>query len=206
MIIKLFNKYFKGRRSYSQQGEDIIIKNIFNLRGIKRPSYIDIGAGHPHELNNTFLFYKYGSVGVNIDANDCNIRLFDIKRRKDLNLNLVVSGSGGMVEYQHLDEKLDLVKSNPVSSTTLPFIFYKYFVPDFLSLDVEYMDFDILKSLNYDSAILPKVICIESVEYSKNGSGKKIHEIVDFLEFNGYYEYAFTGLNSIMVLRSFWFI
>jgi hypothetical protein len=38
--------------SYSQCGEDILINYIFSLRGIVKPSYIDIGANHPFFINN----------------------------------------------------------------------------------------------------------------------------------------------------------
>ena len=46
--------------SFSQCGEDLIVKFIFDCLGINSPTYIDIGAHHPHYISNTALFYKNG--------------------------------------------------------------------------------------------------------------------------------------------------
>ena len=72
--VELANKYFfyqtktkmisslkNSKKSYSQTGEDIIIKTALADLGISKPSYLDIGAHHPYYLNNTALFYKQGS-------------------------------------------------------------------------------------------------------------------------------------------------
>ena len=44
--------------SYSQCGEDLLVDYIFKLRGIERPSYLDIGAHDPYYLSNTALFIR----------------------------------------------------------------------------------------------------------------------------------------------------
>lgn len=59
------NQFIK--KSYSQSGEDLIIKYIFDALGIEKPSYIDVGAYHPYCLSNTSLFYELGSKGINIE-------------------------------------------------------------------------------------------------------------------------------------------
>ncbi len=52
--------FFKYEKSYSQCGEDLIVKFILrDVMGEKRNiSYMDIGANHPIRLSNTYLFYK----------------------------------------------------------------------------------------------------------------------------------------------------
>ena len=45
-ILRNLKKDFK-KNSYSQFGEDIIVKFIFDALNIKKPSYIDIGAHDP---------------------------------------------------------------------------------------------------------------------------------------------------------------
>ena len=67
------------------------------------------------------------------------------------------------------------------------------------------MDFQILKSINFDKSS-PKIICVEAAEYSPIGAGKRRDELIDFLVAKGYYEYANTNLNAIMVKKEFWFI
>ena len=42
--------------SYAQEGEDLILATLFDLRGSKRPGfYVDVGAHHPQRFSNTFL-------------------------------------------------------------------------------------------------------------------------------------------------------
>jgi hypothetical protein len=44
--------------SYSQSGEDLIVRVYFDILGITNPTYIDIGAHHPYFISNTALFYE----------------------------------------------------------------------------------------------------------------------------------------------------
>ena len=53
--------------SYSQCGEDLILKQLFTALGIGKVNYLDIGAHHPTCLNNTYLFYGYGGHGVCVE-------------------------------------------------------------------------------------------------------------------------------------------
>src|SRR5215211_2513715 len=76
--------------SYSQCGEDLLIQYLFNLRGIPKPSYIDIGANDPFFLSNTAIFYKKGCRGINIEANPLLIKNFKLHRPEDINLNIGV--------------------------------------------------------------------------------------------------------------------
>jgi FkbM family methyltransferase len=211
--------------SFSQCGEDLIIKYIFKLRGITNPSYIDIGANHPFYLSNTALFYINGSRGVNIEANPELIESFNIHRQGDINLNLGISDVEEELDFYIMSdntlstfskEESDSIISSgkalkevkKVRLTSLTNILEMYLegeFPDFMSIDVEGMDMQILKSIDY-SRKTPKIICVESAEYSPNGSGARRSELIDFLVSKNYYEYANTNLNAIMVRRDFWFI
>ena len=53
-------------QSYSQEGEDIVLKRIFGDK--KNIFYVDVGAHHPKRFSNTYLLYKKGAKGINIDA------------------------------------------------------------------------------------------------------------------------------------------
>ena len=48
-------KIFFPKKSYSVFGEDLVIYNFFKK---KNGFYVDVGAYHPLEDNNTFLLYK----------------------------------------------------------------------------------------------------------------------------------------------------
>ena len=101
-----------------------------------------------------------------------------------------------------------LLETKSIKLTTISNIIDKRFnskFPDFLSIDVEGMDFQILQSINFEKSF-PKVICVEAAEYSPIGAGARSNELIDFLVTKDYYEYANTNLNAIMVNKSFWFI
>jgi hypothetical protein len=90
---------------------------------------------------------------------------------------------------------------------TLPDIVQKYCggaFPDFMSIDVEGMEMPILMSIDFRRSY-PKVICVEIAEYSPIGAGVRRADISEFLASKGYYEYAHTNLNAIMVKNEFWF-
>jgi len=72
IIPKKYFKYFVNLRniffdiyatkSYSQKGEDIILRRILGEKEVG--FYIDIGAHHPKRFSNTYLFYKKGWRGI----------------------------------------------------------------------------------------------------------------------------------------------
>ena len=77
--------------------------------------------------------------------------------------------------------------------------------PDFLSLDVEGLDFDILSSIDYD-ANYHKVICVETIEYTPDGTGGKNNDIIQFLLSKNYFVFADTFINTIFVHNNFWLL
>ena len=83
--------------SWSQEGEDRILKRIF---GDKRDGfYIDIGAHHPKRFSNTYLFYRKGWRGINVDALPGTAKRFNKSRRRDINLELGVGAVEGDLRY-----------------------------------------------------------------------------------------------------------
>lgn len=210
--------------SYSQSGEDIIIDYIFRLRKITKPSYLDLGANHPFSLNNTFLFYQRGAKGVNIDANPDLIKLFDQQRPDDINVNLGVGKENGKLDFyvfeydalstfseieamklQAIGQKLAATISVPIKNVND--IVKEYcggFYPDFVSIDVEGLDEEIIASMNLTSS-KPKVICLETVEYTPDGTGRKRTALIQQVTDAGYTVYADTNINTIFVENKFWF-
>lgn len=214
----------KTRKSFSQYGEDLIVESIFNLRGINKPSYIDIGANDPFFISNTARFYRKGSQGINVEANSTLLESFKKYRSKDINLNVGINDQEGEMDFYIMTDntlstfskdQADLMGASGVSIKeikkvkllTISTILAKYFngkFPDFLSLDVEGVDLKILQSINYNQSF-PKVICVEITDYSPTGIGLRKTDISDFLVSKGYFEYANTNLNAIMVKKEFWF-
>ena len=82
-------KIFFPKKTYSMLGEDIFIDKFFKNK--KTGFYVDVGAYHPLEGNNTNLLYKKKWNGINIDVNPLSIKLFKYARKDDLNLNIGIS-------------------------------------------------------------------------------------------------------------------
>ncbi len=89
--------YYK--KSYSQCGEDILMNYVLELRGIKNPTYIDVGANNPYFLNNTGIFYKRGCKGINVDANPFLIKKFNRKRNRDININIGIGKEDSEMDF-----------------------------------------------------------------------------------------------------------
>lgn len=228
MFKTLFKKPQKndfGKTTFSQCGEDILVDYIFKLRKTLNPNYLDIGANHPWSLNNTAVFYRRGCMGVNVEANPELVAKFNSERSRDININVGIGTSETILDFYVMkDETLstfseeeckkmqefgkELKEILKVPMTTINSIMEKYFPQrnlDFLSIDIEGLDFEILQQLDFDQ-YAPKIICAESAEYSPIGAGERRQEYIDFILSKGYVEYANTNLNSIFVRKDFWFI
>lgn len=212
------------KESYSQCGEDIIVKFIFDHLGINNPSYIDIGAHHPFYLSNTALFYNLGSRGINIEPDPTLFAEFLTARKEDINLNIGVGLLPGKQDFyiissptlntfsekeaENYSKEGDykIINIESIEVQTLKNILNKYFLgffPKFLSIDAEGIDEILIKEIDFDSNY-PLVICIETISFSTSGNGVKNLNIINYIEENGYLLYADTHINSIFVRKDIW--
>lgn len=223
---KFFDKAYAHQKvSYSQCGEDLIVDFLLtSILGIKSPSYVDIGAHHPWWLNNTYIFYRRGLRGVNIEPDPALFSNFIKSRPGDININKGVAfntddkmadfyvmssralntfskeeaeriGRAGIYKVEEI-KQVELIGIND--------ILLKYFSDkplDFLSIDVEGLDLEILKSLDF-STYRPKVICVETLAFAGNSIAAKQEPIMNFLLENNYFCYADTAINSIFASKS----
>ncbi|MBQ7576901.1 MAG: FkbM family methyltransferase [Synergistaceae bacterium] len=208
--------------TYSQFGEDCIIRAIFECLGIEKPSYIDIGANDPFLRSNTALFYDQGSRGINIEPNPILFKRIESARKEDINIMAGIGESDSVMQFYLMDADtlstfskqeaesyrdnhgFNIIGTINVNVITLKSIIDKYCAgvfPDFMSLDTEGLDEIILRTLK-DCPSLPKVICTETWEY-----GRKVHhipEVCEILEPLGYMLLIDNRLNSIFVMRGLW--
>ena len=84
-----YNKYLK--KSYAISGVDLIVDRFFSK--VKNGIYIDIGCNHPIKYNNTYLLYKRGWKGINIDLDQKSIDEFNKFRPKDHNIKSLISNN-----------------------------------------------------------------------------------------------------------------
>ena len=186
---KIINDYKKNipNISYSQEGEDLILKRIlgYQINGF----YIDIGAHHPTRFSNTKIFYDLGWNGINIDAMPGSMNEFKLQRTRDINLEIGISKERNTLKYFQFNEpalntfsekeaKLKdgkngykIIKENDIDTFPLAEILDKYeqyFEEiDFMNIDVEGLDLEVLKSNNWEK-YKPKIILIESLNSSEN--------------------------------------
>lgn len=154
-----------NRKTYSQFGEDLFIENFFKDQKIGR--YVDLGAFHPMRLSNTYLLYKKGWSGTNVDLNPITIDLFDIARSNDKNICGLIGEENGLLKDVYfedwsaansLTENENLKDKKQMETKTFESLINHDF--DFLNIDLEGHDYEILKTINFKK-FSPKLICIE---------------------------------------------
>lgn len=97
LIIKRILVKFTGSNfkiSFSQTGEDLIIHFIINALKIDKITYLDIGANHPFNLSNTYLFYLLGMKGVCIEPDPKLSKYISEKRKRDKCINIGIGING----------------------------------------------------------------------------------------------------------------
>lgn len=213
------------KNSYSQSGEDMIVDFVFTVLKIESPSYLDIGAHHPYYLSNTAYFYEKKSFGVSVEPDPYLFEVIKKERPNEISLNVGVGlKSGDKADFYIMDvptlntfskeeaeryvsfgnRKIKKVVELPL--ITVNNIIERYFndkCPNFISLDVEGMDMEIVNSFDFNK-YRPEVFCIETITYTEDNSEKKLQDIIDFMINKGYFIYADTYINTIFVDQIKW--
>ena len=94
-----WDDFFKP--SWGQEGEDLILLRLFPQDS---GFYIDIGAHHPKRFSNTYLFYRKGWTGINIDAKPRSMKLFQKVRPRDINLEIPIAQEHKKLTYFEFEE------------------------------------------------------------------------------------------------------
>jgi FkbM family methyltransferase len=201
--------------SYAQSGEDLVVSFLFDyVQKVDKPSYIDIGACHPTIHNNTYLFYLRGARGVLVEPNVGLIPALTSIRPHDTVLNIGIGVSDQEAADFYVTDsvetntfvKEEAEKRQIVKVVKMPLVNVNKVMaehcgkkgPDFFSIDVEGLDFDILKTLDF-ARFRPAIFCVETVVY---GTTDLEQEVIDFMASKGYVARAQTLPNSIFIDRN----
>lgn len=168
--------------SFSQEGEDIILSQLFY--GRTNGFYLDIGAHQPIQYSNTYRFYLNGWRGINIDAMPGSMDEFNKLRPGDTNLEAAISNWNEILTYymfkaaglntfsrehavQMEQNGYQLGQVVQIQTTTMNAVLDKYLPKnqqiDFLSLDVEGLELAVLQSNNW-SKYRPTILLVESLD------------------------------------------
>jgi len=172
--------------SYSQLGEDLNIDRLLRARFNKNENvtgfYVDVGAFHPYKFSNTYKFYERGWKGINIEPNPETFHLLEKFRPDDINLNIGISSRQAKLQYWKYNRgafntfsksevlkleslpNLELKEVLQIQTKPLNMVLEEYCNEfseiDFLSVDVEGLDFEVLSSIDL-ARWKPKIICVE---------------------------------------------
>jgi FkbM family methyltransferase len=211
--------------SYSQCGEDLIVCYIFEYLGIKKPTYLDIGAHHPFHTSNTALLYKNGSSGVCVEPYPTLFKYIKKKRKRDICLNVGVGtdsekkmpdfymmSSKGLSTFSKSEaERFSKEEGQMITAIIkIPILSINKIIsdnfkekPNFISIDIEGMDFKVLNDLDFNK-YRPEVFCVETLTYTRYSKGQKLNNIIEFMKGKNYFVYADTYMNTIFVDNIFW--
>lgn len=186
--------------SFSQEGEDLIIDKILNYK--KKGFYIDIGAHHPIKYSNTYIFYKRGWNGINIDAMPDSMNEFKKIRPKDKNIQAAISNENTNVTFYIFNEpalntlnseeakskdnkngyrivkeiKVDTIKLSELLAIQME----NNQEIDFMSIDTEGNDLNVLKSNDWEK-YRPNLIMVEDLKF-KNLEDYNQSEIFNYMK------------------------
>lgn len=161
-----YEKYSK--KSYSLSNVDLVIERIFKKK--KKGIFIDVGCNHPIKYNNTYLLYRKGWSGINIDLDKDSIKQFNELRTRDDNIQTLVTSFDNEEKdlyFYHDRSAINTISKELVESRNNNFneikkmkgkslnsiiedSKFKDSKIDLMSIDIENYEFDALKNFNFN--------------------------------------------------------
>lgn len=202
----------------SQFGEDIILDYLIRK---DKWFYVDIGASTPLWWNNTYLFYQKWRKGICIEPNKRQYKKIKKYRSKWINLNLAVGEKWKLTYYEidadgmstcnkkiadfyiskwHKITNTYTTEVKPLSEILDTYAKWKHI--DIMSVDVEWMDMEVLQS-NNRSKYKPDYIIVETIKYKSDNEPwtKEEEKYTKYLSVHWYKIIADTYINTIYRLQ-----
>jgi len=213
-LVERYFDSFWATKSFSIAGEDLALQSLLFRRDQQvgasslRPNgfFVDIGAFAPKQFSNTYLFYKKGWSGINIDATPNSMTIFNKTRKRDINIEIAVSDTQSVLDYytwgtptvvntlslEHAEiftKRLGIapqivkVQTRTLESILDEFLPKGQFI-DFMNVDVENHDLNVLTSNNWDKYrpfLVAVELAIERFDQILNS------EITTFMQSKNYY-------------------
>ena len=223
-----YKKYTKT--SYSISNVDLIIDRMFANKS--KGNFIDLGCNHPIKFNNTYLLYKRGWRGLNIDLDQTSINEFNKIRNLDFNVKALISNSSNEIKkiyYYHKRSAINTVSEQLIKhrnssnkdyqiveqkTKTLEEIInnspLKNKNIDLLSIDIENHEYEVLKNFDFKNYKISVIVTeIHDLDQSKleiyNQNIEKIlkNKLYKLLILNGYKLINWVNSDLIFVRKDF---
>jgi len=182
----------------SQNGEDGVIEQIFKMINVTNGNFIEFGAWDGKHLSNTLKLFHEGWSGIFIEGDKEKFKVLVDNFGKYTNISCI----NKLVGYSDYDSLDTIIEDSPFKNKAF----------DFISIDVDGLDYFIFEKLN---KYLPKVICIEvssghspnfskvlSENIAKNNVGQSIEVMTRMAKEKGYFPLCYTG-NLFLVKNEF---
>ena len=216
---------YRRKRSYSQFGEDVHILSYYDRLASERNisvdagCIVDIGAFRPITFSNSYLFYKKGWHGINIDPPPGSKRIFDKVRPRDTNLELAISPVDGASTFflfgtpsvwNTLDAEAAAYAAKqtgitprevPVTLSRLDTVLDLYLQGhpfEILSIDAEGLDIEIINANDF-SRHRPRVVLVEVMDATSSTLAE--NQVVKSLNELGYALYSWINPNLMFVRK-----
>lgn len=211
------------RVSYGQNGQDIMLDFLVRpfRRGRGPGFYVDVGCAWPKAWSNTFFFYERHWRGICIDANPAMEAPFRAERPRDTYVNCGIAEQEGAAPFylfgnpkfntfdpsraearrETTDPSRKLLGVVDVPIRRLSGVLDEHLPPgtdiDVLSIDVENLELQVLRSLDFDRH-RPSVIVLELMCSVQNALTHPVYKLLGKI---GYRLIAHTGHDSFFVLQ-----
>ncbi len=201
------------KKTYCSHFEDAKLLELFNRAKIYKGFYVDIGANDGVTGSNSLLLEESGWNGLLVEPNPCLHSVLN-EKRKGILVPYLISKTDGEVEFnkvegpenlhglsridgdenfeKHVEKHGGRVVKLKLPCKPLTQILDDNQVDkkfDFLSIDVEGHELDVLKTLNFDK-YSPKVIMLEDNSKGEDKAPAK------YLKQFGYKRVCRTGVND----------
>src|SRR5438034_3993649 len=209
--------------TYAQYGEDRIVLALLRAlvcdrggRSLQSICYVEIGGNHPIRNSNTWLLYKAGCQGILVEPNPELAGLLAQVRPRDTVLAAAVVPDQQEQVVLHLGryDELSSLRADHIASfgafgglggiersisvpaLNINTLFQRLTAPvDYLSVDVEGLDVDLLAALDF-SRFRPAIVQAEPSEHFLHGNTRRM---IDLMHGNQYVLLARTEGNCIFL-------
>ncbi len=199
---------------YAADGEDLIVSRLLQEEyrmPIGKMKYVDLGANHWCRESNSYYFYRRGASGVLLEANPLLCKKLRKKRKRDIIVNAAVDIQKrknvsfyvlSLLTRSSIDEEsvsralkmgAAVREVIQVPCVCINELLEKYQIcPDLLTMDIEGMDYKVLRSLDLKKYKI-KVIIVEISNEIPDVPGT----MEEYMRQNGYRIHAKAGSNII---------